>query len=125
MELVSPYFVPGKEGVAYFSALARQGIKVTILTNSLAATDVAAVHAGYAKRRKPMLEGGVVIFEMKPEFSPASTKGHGTPGSSNASLHAKTFSSDRSRFPVIAHASMSGRSTSILDPKSSTPNSAS
>jgi putative cardiolipin synthase len=97
LELVSPYFVPGAEGVAYFSALARQGIKVTILTNSLAATDVAAVHAGYAKRRKPMLEAGVEIFEMKPEFSPAPTKGHGPLGSSNASLHAKTFSVDRSR----------------------------
>ena len=97
LELVSPYFVPGKEGVAYFSALARQGVKVTILTNSLAATDVAAVHAGYAWRRKPMLEAGVAIFEMKPEFSPAPTKGQGPLGSSSASLHAKTFSVDRSR----------------------------
>ncbi len=97
LELVSPYFVPGKEGVEYFSALARQGIKVTILTNSLAATDVAAVHAGYAKRRKPLLEAGVVLFEMVPEFSPAPTKAHGPLGSSSASLHAKTFSVDRSR----------------------------
>jgi putative cardiolipin synthase len=97
LELVSPYFVPGQEGVEYFSALARQGIKVTILTNSLAATDVAAVHAGYAKRRKPMLKAGVSIFEMEPEFSLAPTKGHGPLGSSSASLHAKTFSIDRSR----------------------------
>ncbi len=97
LELVSAYFVPGEEGVEYFSALARQGIKVTILTNSLAATDVAAVHAGYAKRRKPMLEAGVVIFEMEPEFSPAPTQAHGPLGSSNASLHAKTFAVDRSR----------------------------
>ncbi|MCB1624182.1 MAG: phospholipase D family protein, partial [Pseudomonadales bacterium] len=97
LELVSAYFVPGKQGVEYFSALAQQGIKVTILTNSLAATDVAAVHAGYAKRRKPMLEAGVAIFEMTPEFSPAPTKGQGPLGSSGASLHAKTFSIDRSR----------------------------
>ncbi|HSH84983.1 MAG TPA: phospholipase D family protein [Guyparkeria sp.] len=97
LELISPYFVPGTEGVEYFSALARQGIKVTILTNSLAATDVTAVHAGYAKRRKPMLEAGVEMFEMEPEFSPAPTKGHGPLGSSSASLHAKTFSIDRSR----------------------------
>ncbi len=97
LELVSAYFVPGKTGVEYFSALARRGIKVTILTNSLAATDVAAVHAGYAKRRKPMLEAGVEIFEMEPEFSPAPTKAHGPLGSSRASLHAKTFSVDRSR----------------------------
>ncbi len=97
LELVSPYFVPGKEGVEYFSDLARRGIKVTILTNSLAATDVAAVHAGYARRRKPMLEAGVAIFEMRPEFSPAPTKAHAPLGSSSTSLHAKTFSVDRSR----------------------------
>jgi putative cardiolipin synthase len=97
LELVSPYFVPGRDGVEYFSTLARQGIKVRILTNSLAATDVAAVHSGYARRRKPMLEAGVEIFEMEPEFSFAPTKAHGALGSSNASLHAKTFSIDRSR----------------------------
>ncbi|MCO5101344.1 MAG: phospholipase D family protein [Burkholderiaceae bacterium] len=100
LELVSPYFVPGRRGVEYFSALARQGIKVTILTNSLAATDVAAVHSGYARRRKPMLEAGVEIFEMEPEYSPAPTTAHGRLGSSNASLHAKTFSVDRSRVVV-------------------------
>lgn len=65
LELVSAYFVPGAEGVDFLSGLARSGVKVTVLTNSLAATDVAAVHAGYAKRRKPLLEAGVALYEMK------------------------------------------------------------
>lgn len=97
LELVSAYFVPGANGTEYFSALARQGVQVTILTNSLAATDVPAVHAGYAKRRKPMLEAGVVLFEMDAGFSPPPAEPHGPIGSSSASLHAKTFSVDRSR----------------------------
>ena len=86
LELVSAYFVPGTKGAEYFSALARQGVKVTILTNSLEATDVPAVHAGDAKRRKPMLEAGVVLFEMEAGFSPPPTEAHGPMGSSSASL---------------------------------------
>ncbi len=97
LELVSPYFVPGSEGVDAFATMAGRGVKVTVLTNSLEATDVAPVHAGYAKRRKPLLEAGVKLFEMKREASGASTRARGLTGSSGSSLHAKTFSVDRSR----------------------------
>jgi len=97
LELVSPYFVPGSEGVDAFAAMAGRGVKVTVLTNSLAATDVAAVHAGYARRRKPLLEAGVKLFEMKREASGATTHDRALTGSSASSLHAKTFSVDRSR----------------------------
>ncbi len=59
IDIVSAYFVPGKEGTEYLSAMARRGVGVRVLTNSQAATDVTAVHAGYAKRRggcwKPVL----------------------------------------------------------------------
>jgi phosphatidylserine/phosphatidylglycerophosphate/cardiolipin synthase-like enzyme len=70
------------------------------------ATDVVAVHAGYAKRRKALLEAGVRLFEMKREATGmaasnrASTGSRGssmTGSSSASSLHAKTFSVDRSR----------------------------
>lgn len=65
LRLVSPYFVPGRAGVEALTALARQGVKVTVLTNALEATDVAAVHAGYAKRRAALLAAGVALFELK------------------------------------------------------------
>lgn len=97
LELVSPYFVPTAAGVEFFVALARKGVLVTMLTNSLEATDVAVVHAGYAKRRKPLLKGGVALFEMKRTSSGPSVKDRGLTGSSGSSLHAKTFSVDRSR----------------------------
>ena len=101
MTLVSPYFVPGAEGVQFFASMARNGVRVTVLTNSLEATDVPVVHAGYAKRRKPLLAAGVRLFEMKRtalvpprgQWRPALTGS----GSSAASLHAKTFSIDGSR----------------------------
>ena len=100
LELVSPYFVPGSEGVDAFAAMVRRGVKVTVLTNALEATDVAAVHAGYAKRRKPLLKGGVKLFEMKRGVSGAAgaaAHDRSLTGSSGSSLHAKTFSVDRSR----------------------------
>ncbi|SHI25401.1 phospholipase D family protein [Pollutimonas bauzanensis] len=98
VELVSPYFVPSAAGVAGLTAMTRRGVTLKILTNSLDATDVAAVHAGYAKRRKPLLEAGVKLYEMK-RLSPGTrrNKSAGPFGSSGSSLHAKTFSVDSSR----------------------------
>ena len=52
----SPYFVPGNSVVQWFDKKIRQGIKISVLTNSLAATDVIAVHAGYKKYRKQMID---------------------------------------------------------------------
>jgi len=96
LDLVSPYFVPMAEGTASLEALARSGVGVRVLTNSLASTDVASVHAGYAKRRPALLQAGVRLFELKP--SPAgSGDGQAPGGSSSASLHAKTFAVDGAR----------------------------
>ena len=65
LRLVSPYFVPGSAGVEALAVIARQGVKVAVLTNALEATDVAVVHAGYAKRRKSLLAAGITLFELK------------------------------------------------------------
>ncbi|MCQ4324230.1 hypothetical protein CXK94_15285 [Stutzerimonas stutzeri] len=98
VELVSPYFVPTATGTAAFAALAGNGVKVRILTNSLDATDVAAVHAGYAKRRKDLLRAGIVLYELRRLAENGAPKDKAGPfGSSGSSLHAKTFSVDRKR----------------------------
>jgi putative cardiolipin synthase len=98
-DLVTPYFVPGEAGTAALAALASRGVKVRILTNSLASNDVKAVHAGYAKRRKDLLRAGVTLYELKATAAQPSLE-HDVPwfgsGSSSA-LHAKTFAVDRSR----------------------------
>ena len=103
LDLVSPYFVPGEGGTRTFVALAKRGVKVRALVNSLATTDVSAVHAGYKKRRHELLEAGVVLYEMKPaarEPGAGTDEKHGPGGSSSASLHAKTFAVDGSRIFV-------------------------
>jgi len=97
-DVVSPYFVPTRSGAEGFAELARRGVKVRVLTNSLAATDVSTVHAGYAKWRPTLLDAGVQLFELQ------RSAGIGDKdqrllltGSSAASLHAKTFAVDGER----------------------------
>jgi cardiolipin synthase C len=95
--LVSPYFVPGKAGTAWLRGLVKRGVRVTVLTNSLAATDVSVVHAGYQRYREALLEAGIRLYELKPDavrFERAEREKNQV-GSSRASLHAKTFVFDR------------------------------
>ena len=99
VSLVSPYFVPSDDSMDMFTDLAESGVKFEVLTNSLEATDVAAVHAGYAKRREALLAAGITLYELRRQAgAPAKEKERGGMGSSSASsLHAKTFAVDRSR----------------------------
>ncbi|MEZ2353025.1 phospholipase D family protein [Caballeronia sp. RCC_10] len=101
--IVSPYFVPREIGVEWLRSMTARGVRVTVLTNSLAATDVAAVHAGYQRYRKDMLEAGVRLYELKPVASEDGKEDDQDKekktmfGSSKASLHAKTYVFDRER----------------------------
>ncbi|MES2320280.1 MAG: phospholipase D family protein [Pseudomonadota bacterium] len=98
VDLVSPYFVPGPVWNARLGILAGSGVKVRVLTNSLEATDVIAVHAGYAKWRVPLLRAGVTLMELKRSWPrEKDPKRKGMPGSSASSLHAKTFAVDLER----------------------------
>jgi cardiolipin synthase C len=92
--LISPYFVPGDSGARYLTGLASRGVSVKVLTNSLASTDEAAVHAGYSRYRRALLEGGVQLYELRPAAGveqPATAKGT----SSGVSLHAKAIVVDQ------------------------------
>ncbi len=98
VDLVSAYFVPAERGTAVLTGLADRGVRVRVLTNGLAANDVPIVHAGYARRRPALLAGGVQLFELKGAAAPPTPPGPaGLGGSSDASLHAKTFSVDGRR----------------------------
>lgn len=71
--IVSPYFVPQKQGVEFFSTLVKKGVRVIIITNSLASTNHVSVHAVYERYRKPLLRHGVELYELKPGVSSTST----------------------------------------------------
>ena len=95
--IVSPYFIPGDAGVEWLRGQVRKGVRVTVLTNSLAASDVGAVHAGYKQYREALVDAGVQLHELKPgaiEYGREKRKNNSM-GASQASLHAKTFVFDR------------------------------
>jgi len=108
--VVSPYFVPHDAGVTALGALTQRGVRVAILTNSLAATDAVAVQAGYSPFRVPLLQQGVELYEFKPRQD---TPTAGIAGSrSRASLHAKTYVIDR-RILVIGSMNLDPRSAHL------------
>ena len=95
--ILSPYFVPGKSGVAFLKQLRERGVRVRILTNSLASTDVGLVHAGYSRYRKALLRAGVELYELNKITSKEERRAwsKGEIGRGKSSLHAKSFVVDR------------------------------
>ncbi len=93
--IVSPYFVPGKNIMQAFEEARERGVRVRVLTNSLASNDAPIAHAGYMGHRKAMLDLGLELYEMRSEqaglrnaFGLSGSGGSAT-GSSRAMLHSK------------------------------------
>lgn len=107
--LITPYFIPSEKGVGILTALARRGVRVRILTNSLAATDVPVVHSGYARFRAGLLAAGVELSEMRPETTPGARRSWWPGASSSASLHAKAIIVDR-RHLIVGSMNLDPRS---------------
>jgi putative cardiolipin synthase len=108
LTVISPYFVPGENTTDTFVAAAKSGKRVRVLTNSLAANDVAAVHGGYSRYRKPLLAGGVQLWELKPLKGSAVKSS--LVGSSGASLHTKAMTIDN-RTVFVGSFNLDPRST--------------
>jgi putative cardiolipin synthase len=88
--VISPYFVPQKQGVDFFAALVRKGVRVVIISNSLASTNHTSVHAVYARYRKPLLQQGVELYELRPRYEGAKTP-------TKLTLHSKVATVDRKK----------------------------
>lgn len=110
--ITSPYLIPGADGVKLFEELKKEGVKVTVVTNSLAATDQPLVHNAYAKYRERMLDAGVDLYELRTTGAQRA-KRLGVLGESLGRLHAKTAVIDKQRVFV---GSMN------LDPRSASTN---
>jgi len=89
----SAYFVPGKRGVAVAKDLHQRGVRVRILTNSLASNDVIAAHAGHAKYRRQLVGNGVELYELRPDIGVLKQSLIST--ESKAGLHTKAMVFDR------------------------------
>jgi len=106
--LVSPYFVPRKGGVEFLRSLRARGVRVRVLTNGLASTDVLPVFGKYKKYRRQLLEAGVELYEIDPAHGHDGPAGPQTSDDANATdakapraaLHGKVLSFDCLQFFV-------------------------
>jgi phosphatidylserine/phosphatidylglycerophosphate/cardiolipin synthase-like enzyme len=84
--IISPYFVPGQPMMKVFADVRRRGVRIRVLTNSLASNDAPAAHAGYARYRKQLLELGIELYEMRAEQE-------GSPGGLGSGINARAAQS--------------------------------
>jgi putative cardiolipin synthase len=92
----SAYFVPREDGAAFAKELRSRGVRIRILTNSLASNDVLAAFAGYSKYREGLVAAGVELYELRPDAGPVRQRMFfGVRGGSRAGLHTKAIVFDR------------------------------
>jgi phosphatidylserine/phosphatidylglycerophosphate/cardiolipin synthase-like enzyme len=97
--IISPYFVPGKDMLQAFSAARTRGVRIRVLTNSLASNDAPVAHVGYARHREELLGMGIELYELRSEQAGfgnvfGSSGGSSATGESRAMLHSKVLVMD-------------------------------
>jgi phosphatidylserine/phosphatidylglycerophosphate/cardiolipin synthase-like enzyme len=98
--VISPYFVPGPDMIRAFTSARARGVRIQVLTNSLASNDAPVAHVGYARHREELLAMGIELYELRSEqsglgnvFGSSGGRG-GSTGSSRAMLHSKVLVMD-------------------------------
>ena len=89
----TPYYIPGEGGIGFVKRLRERGVRVVIVTNSLASTNHVAVHGHYAKYRKRLLEAGVELYEVRAIMDLDETAWGHTPD--RVTMHSKATIVDR------------------------------
>jgi putative cardiolipin synthase len=126
--IISPYFVPGAEMMKTFAQARARGVRIRVLTNSLASNDAPAAHAGYARYRRDLLGMGIELHEMRATEQTAggltgsgsgsrgmwlgSSGGGSKGGASRASLHSKAVIID-ARLAIIGSMNLDLRSKNL------------
>jgi len=107
---ISPYYVPGEGGVQLVRDLVNKGVRVIILTNSLASNNHVPVHGGYARYRKDVIRAGAELYEARAN---AAREVEGTDdGPDTMTLHTKVFLIDR-RYLFVGSLNLDPRSIAI------------
>lgn len=96
----SAYLITTRAAVELARGLQKRGVRMRVLTNSLASNDVVPAHAGWAKRRDQLIEAGVEVYELRPDSGYLKKDWASELGSSRAALHTKVMVLDRERIFV-------------------------
>ena len=95
---ISPYYIPGKDGVKMIRDLVKKGVRVIVLTNSLASTNHVPVHAGYARYRRDVIQAGAELYEIRANAARELSYNQDDP--ENLTLHTKVFIIDQRKLFV-------------------------
>ena len=110
--IISPYFIPSEMMMQEIEGLRKRGVKVTVITNSLASTDVFPVYGGYRDTIKPLLEMGVELYELKPHSLDKVIKKKRLKKEFKTSLHTKMIIIDNERL-IVGSANLDPRSDKL------------
>lgn len=67
IEIQTPYLITSELSQNLFKEATDRGVKIRVLTNSLASTDNLEAFSSYQSDRKTLLKTGIRIFEFKPD----------------------------------------------------------
>lgn len=96
--IVNAYIIPAERGIGALQKLNSRGVNIKILTNSLASHDVPAVNSHYKQWRKPILETGAELYEMRHDAMIQPLVSDTAPTAAHfMGLHSKAMVVDRER----------------------------
>ncbi|MFP6806812.1 MAG: phospholipase D family protein [Pseudomonadales bacterium] len=108
--LITPYYVPGDTGVELVRKIVKSGVKMTIITNSLASNNHVPVHGAYSRYRKAVIKAGAQIYEAR--ATSARVLSEDGEGPDNLTLHTKVFLIDN-RYIFVGSVNLDPRSIEI------------
>lgn len=106
---ISPYYVPVRNGVRYLRELGARGVRVSVVTNSLASNNHVPVHSAYSGYRKDVIRAGVNLYEARAN---AGDEMQEKDGPASMTLHTKLILIDR-RYVFVGSLNLDPRSIEI------------
>ena len=109
--IYTPYFIPRKRGVDILKDIATKGVRIVLVTNSLATNNHTAVHSAYASYRKRILKAGVELYEARVDAAEIELE-DGTKKYEHLTMHTKGILIDR-RYTFVGSLNLDPRSIDI------------
>ena len=106
---ISPYYVPGNDGVEFAANIAEKGVRVVVVTNSLASTNHIPVHSAYSGYRRRIVREGIDLYEVRAD---AGREAQGAESPERLTLHTKLIVIDR-RYLFVGSLNLDPRSIEI------------
>jgi len=106
---ITPYYVPGDDGVQYLRDLVSRGLRVVLVTNSLRSNNHVATHSGYARYRKDVIDAGAELYEAR---AYAGREAQGGEGPEALTMHTKLTLIDR-RYVLVGSLNLDPRAIEL------------